>query len=38
MKKLQNGQVQCVYESEIGCMQDMIDNTKNGREISLATK
>ena len=27
-----------VYESEIGRMQDTIDNSKNSREVSLATK
>ena len=30
--------MQRVYESEIGRMQDMIDNSKNSREVSLATK
>lgn len=30
--------MQCVYESEIGRMQDTIDNSKNSREVSLATK
>lgn len=30
--------VQRVYESEIGRMQDTIDNSKNSREVSLATK
>lgn len=31
-------QMQRVYESEIGRMQDTIDNSKNSREVSLATK
>lgn len=30
--------MQRVYESEIGRMQDTIDNSKNSREVSLATK
>ncbi len=30
--------MQRVYESEIGRMQDMIDNSKNSREVSLASK
>lgn len=30
--------IQRVYESEIGRMQDTIDNSKNSREVSLATK
>ena len=30
--------MQRVYESEIGRMQDTIDNSKNNREVSLATK
>ena len=30
--------MQRVYESEIGRMQDMVDNSKNSREVSLATK
>jgi len=30
--------MQRVYESEIGRMQDMIDNSKNSREVSQATK
>ena len=30
--------MQRVYESEVGRMQDMIDNSKNSREVSLATK
>ena len=30
--------IQRVYESEIGRMQDTIDNCKNSREVSLATK
>ena len=30
--------MQHVYESEIGRMQDMIDNSKDSREVSLATK
>ena len=30
--------MQHVYESEIGRMQDTIDNSKNSREVSLATK
>ena len=30
--------MQRVYESEIGRMQDTIDNSKNSREVSIATK
>lgn len=30
--------MQRVYESEIGRMQEMIDNSKNSREVSVATK
>ena len=30
--------MQRVYESEIGRMQDMVDNSENSREVSLATK
>jgi len=30
--------MQRVYESEIGRMQDMIDNSSNNREVNLATK
>lgn len=30
--------MQRVYESEIGRMQDMIDNSNNNREVNLATK
>lgn len=30
--------MQRVYKSEIGRLQDTIDNSKNSREVSLATK